>query len=225
MVEDPTTPGEVELNRRNRGEVHVGVRRDVAPESVVVRDVRMPFGSMVVFMVKWAIASIPALIILIVLGVLISAFAAGLIASLVGFGSLPSRPSNPKVASPSIASTHVAETSVSETAEAAYLRKVLVRKVEVGRSVLDEPGVFGEVKNTGDQTLKEVEITIFCLDSVGKAVFEKTYHPVLVSSLSFGDASQPLRPGYSRQFGVKLDDAPSDWAKKVDVKVTKVQFQ
>ena len=31
---------------------------------VVVRDISMPFGSMVVFMVKWAIASIPALIIL-----------------------------------------------------------------------------------------------------------------------------------------------------------------
>jgi hypothetical protein len=31
---------------------------------VVVRDISMPFGSMVVFMVKWAIASIPAIIIL-----------------------------------------------------------------------------------------------------------------------------------------------------------------
>ncbi|HEX2851751.1 MAG TPA: hypothetical protein VHO24_00835 [Opitutaceae bacterium] len=31
---------------------------------VTVTDVRMPFGSMVVFMVKWAIASIPAAMIL-----------------------------------------------------------------------------------------------------------------------------------------------------------------
>lgn len=31
---------------------------------VVVTDIRMPFGSMVVFMIKWAIASIPATIIL-----------------------------------------------------------------------------------------------------------------------------------------------------------------
>ena len=35
---------------------------------VTVVDVRMPFLSMVVFMVKWAIASIPAIIILAVLG-------------------------------------------------------------------------------------------------------------------------------------------------------------
>ena len=34
---------------------------------VIVTDVRMPFLSMVVFMVKWAIAAIPAIIILAVL--------------------------------------------------------------------------------------------------------------------------------------------------------------
>ncbi|HQU15249.1 MAG: hypothetical protein B7Z66_09000 [Chromatiales bacterium 21-64-14] len=38
---------------------------------VVVVDVRMPFWSMVVFMVKWAIASIPALFILAAIGSLI----------------------------------------------------------------------------------------------------------------------------------------------------------
>ena len=35
---------------------------------VVVTDIQMPFGSMVVFMIKWAIAAIPAVIILFVLG-------------------------------------------------------------------------------------------------------------------------------------------------------------
>ena len=33
-------------------------------KNVVVTDIRMPFGSMVVFMVKWASAAIPALVIL-----------------------------------------------------------------------------------------------------------------------------------------------------------------
>ena len=37
---------------------------------VIVTDIQMPFGSMVVFMVKWVIASIPALIILAVLAFL-----------------------------------------------------------------------------------------------------------------------------------------------------------
>ena len=38
---------------------------------VVVTDIKMPFSSMVVFMVKWAIATIPALIILAVVGSII----------------------------------------------------------------------------------------------------------------------------------------------------------
>jgi len=44
-----------------------------APQRVVVTDINMSFGSMVEFMVKWAIASIPALIILcaIVFGVMV----------------------------------------------------------------------------------------------------------------------------------------------------------
>ena len=36
--------------------------------SVVVTDIKMPFPSMVVFMVKWAVATIPALIVLSVAG-------------------------------------------------------------------------------------------------------------------------------------------------------------
>ena len=39
---------------------------------VVVTDVKIPFLSMVVLMVKWAIAAIPALIILIVIGAVAS---------------------------------------------------------------------------------------------------------------------------------------------------------
>jgi hypothetical protein len=42
------------------------------PQQVVVIDIHMPFGSMVGFMVKWAIASIPALIILMLLGAVVT---------------------------------------------------------------------------------------------------------------------------------------------------------
>ena len=41
-------------------------------------DVSVPFWSMVLFMVKWAIASIPALLILIVLGVAFSGLLGGI---------------------------------------------------------------------------------------------------------------------------------------------------
>jgi uncharacterized membrane protein YdjX (TVP38/TMEM64 family) len=47
------------------------VNNESNAQTVRITDIRMPFGSMVVFMVKWAIASIPALIILTVLGALL----------------------------------------------------------------------------------------------------------------------------------------------------------
>lgn len=43
-------------------------------QPVVVLDVRMSFGSMVVFMIKWALAAIPALLILGVIGFFAMAF-------------------------------------------------------------------------------------------------------------------------------------------------------
>jgi hypothetical protein len=39
---------------------------------VVVTDVKIPFWSMIVLMVEWAIAAIPALIILLVIGTVVS---------------------------------------------------------------------------------------------------------------------------------------------------------
>jgi hypothetical protein len=50
---------------------------------VRIIDLRMPFGSMVVFMVKWAIAAIPALIILALIGV----FAAGILTGIFSGGT------------------------------------------------------------------------------------------------------------------------------------------
>ncbi len=41
-------------------------------QEVIVVDLKMSFWSMVVFMVKWAIAAIPALIILAVIGTLVA---------------------------------------------------------------------------------------------------------------------------------------------------------
>ena len=45
---------------------------------VVITDIRMPFTSMVTFMVKWAIATIPAVIILVVIWMVVAGMVAGL---------------------------------------------------------------------------------------------------------------------------------------------------
>ena len=52
------------------------------PEPVSVVDIRMPFWSMVEFMIKWAVAAIPAILILTVLGAVIIGVIVGLFAGL-----------------------------------------------------------------------------------------------------------------------------------------------
>jgi len=56
-----------------------------ATSQVVVTDIRMSFWSMVVFMIKWAIAAIPALIIVAVFGGIAAALLSGL-GMMIGMG-------------------------------------------------------------------------------------------------------------------------------------------
>ena len=48
------------------------------PSYVVVTDIKMPFLSMVIFMVKWVIASIPAFFILSIVGALLMMLLGGM---------------------------------------------------------------------------------------------------------------------------------------------------
>ena len=50
-----------------------------ASTDVRIIDIRMPFGSMVVFMIKWALAAIPAMLILAVIVAVFAGVFAGLI--------------------------------------------------------------------------------------------------------------------------------------------------
>ena len=188
-------------------------------QEVVVTDIRMRFGSMVVFMIKWAIAAIPAVFVLIILAAFFWSSVIGLFLSTRGSSENTARSNTP-----SATGTKGAKAAQQDPAVNDYLKNIVLRNIKVGTSILGDQGVYGEVKNTGSRTLKEVEVVVYCLDNAGKPIFEKTFHPVLVTDFSLGD-NQPLKPGYSRQFGFKLDDAPSDWNKKVDVKVTNVAFQ
>ena len=52
------------------------VKTLAAIQRVVVMDIDMPFGSMIAFMVKWAFAAIPALLILGIVGFFVSALLA-----------------------------------------------------------------------------------------------------------------------------------------------------
>lgn len=57
---------------------------DAGRSEVVVVDVQMPFMSMVSFMVKWTLASIPAILILAVIAAILAGMFGSLIAGLAG---------------------------------------------------------------------------------------------------------------------------------------------
>lgn len=52
---------------------------------VTVVDIKMPFGSMVIFMIKWSIAAIPAAIILFLIGAIVFGVLGGIFGGMTGF--------------------------------------------------------------------------------------------------------------------------------------------
>ena len=72
------TPGERAAGGQGAAPMQSPGGQHGQPGYVIVQDVNMTFGSMVVFMVKWALASIPALIILLVIGAAAISFLASL---------------------------------------------------------------------------------------------------------------------------------------------------
>lgn len=85
-------------------------------------------------------------------------------------------------------------------------------------------GVFGTLVNKGDRALRKVTIRVYFLDDKGRRIGEHDYSPILVTEFEIGD-NTPLRPGYRKDFGYSVDDdAPSGWAKRVEVEVVDIDF-
>jgi hypothetical protein len=85
-----------------------------------------------------------------------------------------------------------------------------------------KPTVQGKIRNTGNQILDTVQITVYFLDSSGTRIGEKQYYPISAYSI-LGDKT-PLKPNYVRDWGYVVDDAPSGWAKKVEVVISDITF-
>ena len=71
---------------KSSGSIFVPSQANDDHQNIIVTDIQMPFGSMVVFMVKWVIASIPAFIILFVLFVIVSAIFGGIVTGVSNSG-------------------------------------------------------------------------------------------------------------------------------------------
>jgi hypothetical protein len=119
-------------------------------------------------------------------------------------------------------------TTQSETNQpkTSYYEKIIIRNIKAYESPITGTVVDGEVKNTGDKTLKKVELTIYFLDINGNAVSETKYNPVnFYEGVWVGDrTTEPLKANYSTRLYAYDLSPPSDWAGKVDIKITNIEF-
>jgi hypothetical protein len=105
-----------------------------------------------------------------------------------------------------------------------YFDQVEVVNVQVVQGDGGGSYVSGSLRNRGDRTLREVEVTVYCLDKDGFVVHDETHRPVGAAGNAPGNA-EPLKPNYARQFQYRITGAPSNWSKQVKVGVTGVEFQ
>lgn len=106
-----------------------------------------------------------------------------------------------------------------------YKSKIQIKNIRIGKGTFGETGVFGEVKNNSDVVINRIGITIYFLDKEGNPIHEKSYNPVYITESSYVSQGIPLKPNYSRKFGLKADDAPSEWSKKVEVVLSDLEVE
>lgn len=178
---------------------------------VVVKDIQMEFGSMVVFMVKWAIASIPALLILVAIPVGLLVAMGGLF-GVLGRGAVGPSSYAPKpapVPAPAVAPgpSQVAVPTLPDKTFRGAVRLLNVRMDGM-------PGFSGEVKNIGGRAIRLVEIAAIDRRSTSAA-------PLLFKPVD----SSPLAPGATRAFAYTLEEYTADWQTSYAITVTKVEYQ
>lgn len=88
------------------------------------------------------------------------------------------------------------------------------------------PGVTFKVRNKGQRTLDQVEVTIEFLDAEGKAISEEVYNPVIAGGY---DSDPPLRPGHiwqnERGRFLAAKSVPSEWQSgRARASVTDIKF-
>ena len=88
------------------------------------------------------------------------------------------------------------------------------------------PGVFATLHNKGNQTLNEVEVTVYFFNKKGAIVSEKKLYPISTTKYRPGRDNDPLKPKSEKNIGYLVKDfAPKSWAGKITLKVTDIKFK
>lgn len=88
------------------------------------------------------------------------------------------------------------------------------------------PGVTFKIKNKGNRTLSEVDVTVYFKDAEGNNIAEETYYPV--SDVSFD--YKELKPNYTFQLESDrfyiAESVPEEWKSgNAEIKITQIEFK
>jgi hypothetical protein len=107
-------------------------------------------------------------------------------------------------------------------AELAYAPKIVIENVALSRAenfLHQEVTILaGELVNTGERTLREVEVTVEFYDDMNQIALRE-------SRLAINSASPALEPGARRSFDVSFEHIPTSWnMQQPAVRVTGLLF-
>lgn len=101
---------------------------------------------------------------------------------------------------------------------------VVVDRLQIATNDSGSQIAQGRVVNHGRQSLSRVIALMNFTQPDGKVVISRRINPLVVSGGIFGDRSQTLQPGDSREFQVDASDLPASWKGLVVVKVQSYHF-
>jgi hypothetical protein len=87
-----------------------------------------------------------------------------------------------------------------------YLSRVVLKNIVNKPATSGAPGLFGQITNSGDRALDQVELTVSYGAEPGKPVYAEKHQPI-ATPLEFTDFNLPIvpfSPGETRGFGIAL---------------------
>ena len=101
--------------------------------------------------------------------------------------------------------------SAGAAAAQSYLPELTLKNTDAKPALSGSTGMFGQIVNSGDRDLDQVELTVSYYSDAGKLVYRERHTPIALP-LEFTDFTVPLvpmRPGETRDIGITLT-APSE---------------
>ena len=108
------------------------------------------------------------------------------------------------------------------TAERAYASKIKIENLALSRAAnfLNQEVTIltGELVNTGERTVREVELTVEFYDDMNQIALRESH-------LALNSGNPPLGPGERRSFDVSFEHIPSSWNMQLPaVRITGLLF-